>query len=227
MAGLKGQYIQIVNEQGRVIGNGSNQEWFSDKPWCNVKGQGCGIIAALDACYHISGNNRVDKDEYGKRIESFLKCNPLSKLYMHQFFGKYALGLTPWQICRYINQCLKGSYKACYNGRYGHDDMLEKMEEMLDNDIPVIWSLYRMGKKITLYSYKAVTREYIPIAYTNSHYVNAIAVTHDASDVHKTMVKISSWGKLYYIDYDEYLEYVKGSLISSVCSNIILIKKKL
>ena len=227
MASLKGQYIQIVDEQGKIIGNGANQEWFSDSSWCNVKGQGCGIIESLDACYHISGDNRIDREEYAKRIESFLKCIPLSKLYMHKFFGKYSVGITPWQICRYINHCLKGKYKARYNGLYGHEKMLDKMEEMLENDIPVIWSLYRMGKKIRLYTYNSVKGEYVAAAYTNSHYVNAISVIHDACDVHKTMIKISSWGKLYYIDYDEYLEYVGDSFLSSVCSNIILIKKKL
>ena len=225
MAGLKRQYVCITDEQGKIIGNGANQAWFSDSHWCNVSGQGCGIIAALDLCHYVLGQRLVPKAEYEKEIKEFVKAIPLARLYMHEFFGKIAVGLTPIQICRFLNRRLKGKYKVSYNGRNGHNNMLEKMEAMLSNDIPVIWSLYRMGKRLTLYTYKSVTREYVPSASTNSHYVNAISIIRQDSDMHKVMIKISSWGKIFFIDYDEYLEYVGHSILSSVCSNIFFIKK--
>jgi len=223
---LKRPYINIINEKGAIIGNGSNQGWFSSSPWFNVSGQGCGIISSLDACYYIEGNRIISKAQYEFGINDFAKIIVFTKLFMHEFFfKKFAIGITPNQICRFMNKRLKGQYKVSYNGRFGHADLLEKIESQLNNDLPIIWSLYRPRKKITLYTFKSVTREYIPTTSTNSHYVNAIAVIHDAAPNHPTMIKISSWGKIYYIDFDEYLKYTEGSIISAVCSNIFLIKK--
>jgi len=40
------------------------------------------------------------------------------------------------------------------------------------------------------------------------------------------MIEIASWGKRFFIDYDEYLEYVNGSAISEYCSNILAVRRK-
>ena len=97
------------------------------------------------------------------------------------------------------------------------------MEEMLGNNIPVIWGLYRYNRKITLYSYDSINDTYKATASTNSHYVNAIAIIHNDTQIHNTMIKVSSWGQIFYIDYDEYLAYVGNSIISKFCSNIVVI----
>lgn len=222
---LKRPYINITNENGRIIGNGANQGWFSNSPWFNVSGQGCGIISALDTLFYINGNRIITKADYQQAILDFAKNIVFTKLFMHEFFGKFAIGLTPLQITIFLNKKLGTGYKVTYNGRYGHEDMLTKMEDQLQADLPVIWSLYRPRKRITLYTYKSVPGEYIPATTTNSHYVNAIAVIHDAAPNHHTMIKLSSWGKIYFIDYDEYLAYTGNSIISAVTSNIFLIKK--
>ena len=101
------------------------------------------------------------------------------------------------------------------------------MEAMLAMDCPVIWSLYRFKRKIQLYTFDSMSQIYKVSTLVNSHYVNAIGIIQSDAANHSTMIKISSWGKLYYIDYDEYLAYVGNSLISKYCSNIVLIKKKL
>lgn len=226
MANLQRPYISVTNERGIKIGTGGNQGWFSKEPWSNVSGQGCGIISSLDVYFYLSGVKAISKQSYEEAVEDFIRNTLFAKLFMHEFFhGRVVVGITPWQICSYLNRILRGKYKVSYNGRFGHEKMLEKMEWMIDRDIPVIWSLYRMGKKIMLYTYKSVTQEYVPAITTNSHYVNAIGVIHETGGKHSRMVKISSWGKIYYIDYDEYLEYVGSSIISSVCSNIFVIKK--
>ena len=137
-----------------------------------------------------------------------------------------AIGIIPIQICQYLKKVSNKELIAKWNGIHGHKNMLSKMEAMLAMDCPVIWSLYRFKKKINLYTYDNISQSYKIATTTNNHYVNAIGVIHSSNDIHNTMIKISSWGKLYFIDYDEYLAYVGNSIISKYCSNIVLIKKK-
>ena len=224
---LQKPYIVITNENGRVIGNGANQGWFSKAPWRNVSGQGCGIISSLDLCFYLSGKRNIHLEDYQLAVDEFIDTIVFTKFNMHEFLrGKLVIGITPWQICHYLNRKLKGQYKVRYNGRHGHEDMLNKIEAQLKAGIPVIWSLYRMGKRINLYTYKPVLKEYSVATTTNSHYVNIIGIKYEEEGNHRTMLKISSWGKIYYVDYEEYLDYVGTSLLSQVASNIFLVETR-
>ena len=115
---LKRPYINITNENGRIIGNGANQGWFSNSPWFNVSGQGCGIISALDTLFYIKGDRIITKADYQQAILDFAKSIVFTKLFMHEFFGKFAIGLTPLQITKFLNKKLGNGYKVTYNGRY-------------------------------------------------------------------------------------------------------------
>lgn len=120
-------------------------------------------------------------------------------------------------------------------------DMLEQIEEMLSRDIPVILSIgpntpaiwgkkgisfYQRYTKDTpidgeaakpvslagAYHYKAVKHD------INSHYVTVTGMYKDASAA-RIMLRISSWGKPFYIDYEEYREYIHehgGTYTSSI-----------
>lgn len=127
--------------------------------------------------------------------------------------------------------------KWCYGLTYY--DMLELIENMLFHDIPVILSIgpntpnlwgskgitfyhrTNIMKKLNqmlleadkleddkydtdepLYVYKAVSNN------VHGHYVTVTGLIYD-EETTKTMLRISSWGKQYYIDYEEYREYVE------------------
>lgn len=111
-------------------------------------------------------------------------------------------------------------------------DMLEAMEEMLSKDIPVILSIGPNTPKLwgkkgipfyqqsiielpdtsdnssgislppkILYRYKPVKQD------INGHYVTVTGIRKDPN--HRSiMLHISSWGKPYYINYEEYREYI-------------------
>lgn len=98
--------------------------------------------------------------------------------------------------------------------------MLYKIIEMLQKDIPVIFSvgsntqnvfgkykinLYKQNQKYgsdDLYGYDYDTK-------TNSHYMMITgAIVDNLASKHNVMLCVSSWGKKYYVDYWEYRDYI-------------------
>ena len=212
---IKRDYIKIIDSRRGDVSTGGNQMWFGQDIKANMVKQGCGLISAVDLCLYKNNVDLIEAPGYIKEMNRFLRMNKLARFSM-----AVGAGILPSQLCRYINKSLI-IMKATWNGRNGHQDMLEKMQAMLEQDIPVIWGLYRFGKKLNLYTYNNITRKYELATQVNSHYVNALAIVHATGG--KTMIKVSSWGRILYIDYDEYLQYVGTSFISEYCSNIIVI----
>ncbi len=229
--GLRHDYINILDDQGQSIGFGGNQMWFSKKPWINIYGQGCGIIAAVDTYLYLTNRFTISSREYKKLVYEFVNHQFMSRFNMKERIkGRVSIGITPGQIKRYLKWKCRPDIriKAKWNGLNGHDEMLNRMKDTLSNDIPVIWALYRKGKNVGLYVYDHSHGQYKRETYVNSHYVNAIGIIENRNDNqgHRIMIEIASWGKRFFIDYDEYLEYVNGSAISEYCSNILAVRRK-
>ncbi len=250
---LKNDYVKIV-DSNNVYSFGGNQAWFSKNKKANVKGQGCGIISAIDASLYLSNQRIIDQETYKALAKSFLSLNVFSKIFMAEFLPGTAIGILPHQICKYIkkyagsnlaniknnvvdrsahfynsNKLTRGGrYYAHWNGLHGHYDMLNKMKKMIENDLPVIWSLYKMGSAFPLYVYDTDNHQYKQVASTNSHYVNAVSIIEDPLEIngHHVMIEISSWGKKFFIDYEEYLKIIDNSFLSALCSNIVLIVRE-
>jgi hypothetical protein len=220
---LAREYIQIKDDNGKVIGCGFNQSWLSNTDLKGLSNQCCGMISAIDCGLYLANKTSISKHDYLQLCRTFSNTIVFTKLFTKEFFGTISIGILPFQICRYINSMRSIHMKAKWNGIHGHRNMLSTMEEMLGNNIPVIWGLYRYNHRITLYSYDSINDAYKATASTNSHYVNAIAIIHNDTQIHNTMIKVSSWGQIFYIDYDEYLAYVGKSIISKFCSNIVVI----
>jgi hypothetical protein len=135
--------------------------------------------------------------------------------------------------------------KASWKLRLNYYDMYELMEEMLQRDIPVILSIgpntpKLWGKKgISFYElceinyhepgdgpeeaekpyyYKAVKQD------INGHYVTVTALIKDDISS-RIMLRISSWGQLYYINYEEYRDYVE-SIGGTFTSSLVYVRKR-
>ncbi|MCM1084530.1 MAG: hypothetical protein NC428_13780, partial [Clostridium sp.] len=93
-----------------------------------------------------------------------------------------------------------------YNGVNQYDTM----KKMLADNTPVIWGLYSVRKELMFYRYEKGA--YVEEKYVNSHYVVATAIyeQEQADGSYRRMVEVSSWGKRYYIDYDEFLDFTKS-----------------
>ncbi|SDB54945.1 hypothetical protein SAMN02910298_02813 [Pseudobutyrivibrio sp. YE44] len=232
---LTEKYISITGK-GPKPSFGGSQEWFSSTQWKNVRGQGCGLIAAVDCALYISGVNDLNIQEYDSFVEQFLSERKLARLFLHEIkIRKYdnlilSLGILPIQISKYLNKRIRilgAKERFRWNGIHGHKNMYEKIKQMISKNIPVIWSLYSPASKIRLYvsldGGKTFTNKQV---FTNSHYVMITGILEDSNpeSKHPRMLEISSWGQRFYIDYDEYLDYVGGSLLSKYCSNIMYLK---
>ena len=113
-------------------------------------------------------------------------------------------------------------------GRYAVIDMeeyreYEKMKAMIKENLPVVWAIYSKKGRLNLYRFNSAIGKYEVVASTNNHFVTAIAVEESQENQKlRRMIEVSSWGKSFYIDYDEYLEFVGNSLINKYCSNIMV-----
>ena len=93
------------------------------------------------------------------------------------------------------------------------DDNLEIIRGMLKEDIPVIFSyMEKKNEENIMLLYGFTNMEYNVANDTNGHYMTITEVTEYSEDVqdlvgHKTMLRISSWGIKYYVDYDWYAEH--------------------
>ncbi len=216
---------------------------------------GCGTIATADMFLYLARQNNAlqtpvtqmaikDKSEIGysdydiyvraindkytktKRIIAVLGTTVANAI--NTYSGQYGLGL-----------------KAAWKLSLSYYDMLEMIEEMLGKDIPVILSIgpntpNLWGKKgipfyelreidyqetdntdpeaAKPYYYKAVKQD------INGHFVTVTGVIKD--DVTgRIMLRISSWGKQYYINYEEYRDYI-DSAGGTFTSSIVYVTKK-
>lgn len=110
---------------------------------------------------------------------------------------------------------------------------------MIKNDIPVIMSFDNTQQKITNYIFDTALPKELVLYNTNnytsysdettikSHYMTITGVIEYSQDIvlkntneipSEIMLQVSSWGKKYYVSYDEY----KNSL--GVFSNILVIR---
>ena len=231
---LSENFIQVADKAGGPS-FGGNQGWFSGDKFGNLSRQGCGVIAAVDTLLYLSGCYDNSFEKYSHEVDGFCQNRRLAKLFMKEIsFRKYdnfsfAIGILPIQISGFLNRQMKSAGRKIHfkwNGIHGHRDLFFKMKSMISRNIPVIWSLYSHGKQIKLYVKNPADRFVYSGITVNNHYVTATAVYEACSKEYPRMIEISSWGKRYYIDFDEYLEYVGNSLINKYCSNIIYIKTR-
>lgn len=223
---LRKNFISVSGESF-----GGNQEWFYDHR-SNIYGQGCGIIATVDTLLYLNRIYDLSLADYQNQVQQFMNDTRAADLYLHEFKGLkgyFALGILPHQMVRFLNKECKEAVdiRFKWNGLCGHRNLYEKICTQLKKDIPVIMSLYRHNKKLKLYTRKTDGGYVFNGKTVNNHYVTVTGIYEDdtAELLHSKMIEVSSWGKCYYIDYDEFCDYVGASLISKYCSNIITIRK--
>lgn len=207
MRTLKHPFLKI--ETKREMAFGGNQAWFSYK---FLKKTGCGVISAANVLMHLKGKEQISELEY----MDFAKKLWLQYLPVIPGFGMNGLTLMIG-LNRYFMK--KGlPYRACW--KLSAKKMLSRIDEMLGRDMPVILAVgpnfpkFWGKEKLNFYT-KISDEKCIPAVKTKAHFVTV-------TGREGAWLKISSWGKKYYIDIREYREYVKR-YSSPWVSNIIYI----
>lgn len=185
---------------------------------------GCGVIAALDVLLYL------DRVHLGGRCEMFAAAledgsidakeyDELARALSHRFFPIIPkLGINGLMLAAGLNAFFR-RYRFPFRASWGigSSHMTDKISDMLSRDIPVIMSI---GPNFPLFWQKNELSFYTAhpdgemrhACSIKSHYVTVIGM--DESRFH-----ISSWGREYYIDKQEYFSYIRrhsGSLVSNI-----------
>jgi hypothetical protein len=172
---------------------------------------------------------RIINNRYTKTLRFIAVLGPKVASAINSYSESYGLGL-----------------KAGWKWKLTYYDMYDIIEEMLKQDIPVILAIgpnspNLWGKKgIPFYERREIDYQdsdepspenkkpyyYKAVKHNiNGHYVTVTGIIKD--DVAgRIMLRISSWGKQYYINYEEYRDYV-DTAGSTLTSSLIHVKKVL
>jgi len=251
-------YVPVMKESTTYYGG--SQMWFPTKHWFSkdyvLHNYGCGTIAAADMLLYLAMQNEALRSP--ETAIALQGTGPIQynnyDTYVRVINNKYTktrriIAVLGPALATAINDYARTndfSYEASWKWSLTYFDMLDIIEEMLHEDIPVILSIGpntpliwgKIGipfyhkidielpkadetKKVTKDQTKEIpaTHYYKVVQQNiNSHYVNVTGVIRD--DVTGTiMLRISSWGTQYYVNYEEYRDYIEntgGTFTSSV-----------
>ena len=214
-----------------------------------IRNYGCGTIAIADMFLYFAIQNDAMQTSLSEQAISLNReiSYPNYISYVRLINKQYIRTLPFIAVIGPVAAGAVNSYSgffglhlhASWKLKLNYYDMYDLMEEMLHQDIPVILSVgpntpnlwgnrgitfyehceinyYEPGneadKAIRPYYYKAVKHN------IHSHYVTATGIIKD--DINgKIMLRISSWGHMYYINYEEYRDYIEsrgGTFTSSL-----------
>ena len=237
---LQRSYVTVTEEQGRVT-HGGDQSWLSSEV---ARSYGCGLIAAADILRYLRKDTgeALTKEEYLANIETVQKDFPV----------KSSLGITGFGLSRRMNRMFRREGLP-FRARWGMSGrkLERRIREMLQADIPVLLSVgpcfRHKSERLPLYRRKD-GKDYERSSGMKDHYVTVTGWetldtagrgapdTADGSapdtagrDVSESsgvgMMEISSWGEKYYVNFNEYREFVRKN-DNFLFSNILYIRRK-
>lgn len=211
MIALKQPYVRV--QKNGIVSYGGSQMWNESK---SIRVCGCGPVAALDTVLYLSGQSAdpIPQEDYNRE---------LAKLCRKYFPLIQPFGINGLLLAVGMNRLLRKyglpyrSFWAVSGGRFW-----DRMEELLGQDIPVIFSVGPSfpavweKHRLTFYVKKA-DGSYTPASSARAHYVCATGLDEE-------WLRISSWGRMYYVRRDEFDDYVRKHSASLV-SNILMLRK--
>lgn len=209
-----------------IYSYGSNQEWSESKV---MKGYGCGVIASSDVLAYLGLHKRGCQTKelrdlkFEKGAVEYQSYQEYVKVMRKKYFPVMPhFGIPGCMLPFGFNWYFyKNHIPLRAHWSVLPKNLMSGIQKMLDRDIPVILSIglnfpFFWGKKALQIYTKSHDGTYTPIQKVRAHYVTVTGVEDDK-------LCISSWGKEYYIFWEEYRIYVKKHS-SYFASNICLIK---
>lgn len=204
---------------------------------------GCGTVAMSDAELYLTMQNDgyslsvpatldtstgiCGKDEYRDYLEQMY-----SSVYPIWKDGiSCEVGLNPVHMDLGFSTFLKRNGHSTTNVTWAKNSIvgintqkqyvLETVEEMLNDNIPVVFSCHDPSNPIMLYKEYEYVKPKNPDGSRNpkSHYMTIVGLYKYADKNpmdYKYILEVVSWGEIYYIDYDEYAD--KLSYVSNILS---------
>ena len=221
---LQHPFVSVSTE--RDLSYGGSQSFSENK---TMNRCGCGVVAALDWLLYLQKREQpafvsflpktqgpIEKGDYVQLLQT------LSRKYLPLI---YPTGINGLVLAAGLNWLFRREhlpYRAAW--RVTRKGMWDGIAEMLRRDYPVILSvgpnfprLLSGQEKATLYQRNA-HGTFFPSAGVNAHYMTVTAMEGD-------WLRLSSWGREYYLNIPAYEEYVRAHS-SYVFSNILYVEEK-
>lgn len=220
---LKRPYISVNGSYG-----GSQELFKGERGFFNARRarSGCGVVAIADTLGYLTGKTRYSAPDSYKSYFKYIQHRIL--------WLPNRAGMSIYRIAFMFPRLLKDplSKYRCFWG-ISRRRMLPRIEEMLKNDIPVIINI---PKIISIRHRRDKLNLYMPapdnaqnsapgsilraVSKTSAHFV---VITGIYKSFDKIYLQISSWGRKYYIDFDEFSAFTKKTPFGAVFGNILYI----
>ncbi len=217
-------YISVNKDNN--LSYGGNQLWSDDAV---MRQCGCGVIAAADLLLYLSANNsEYSRGPVKELTQSAALPHCLYEKFTTELKRKYLPLLSPFgmnglTLAIGVNMYFL-RWRIPLSARWGvtHRNLWEKMEDMLEQDIPVIFAvgpnfpLVWQNNRLNFYSKSSDS--YFKSNSANAHFITLTGIDDD-------WLRISSWGKQFYISKQEFMKYSKMHSLD-ILSNMLYIRKK-
>ena len=221
---LRHPYLSVKTQDG--LSFGGSQNWCSSRI---MRKYGCGVVGMGDVLLYLGlhrlpcstelqhGLLREDGTLSYPRYERYLRI--LRRRYLGIIPGFGIPGfLVPAAMNRYFRR-----YKINLRSKWcvSQGKLYPRIEDSLARDIPVILSI---GQNLPFWGrhrlrlYRQENGEYLPALEVKAHFVVVTGLENG-------YLQISSWGREYYISWQEHVQYVKKHS-SFLVSNICLVSEK-
>ncbi len=241
--GLQNEYIKVRRKEGGITFGGDQNFYACENPSEieeKKKACGCGIIALADLVLYLAGKDSRYLTEKNRNYVN----RELSEAAYREYFdfvydfvgGIFArVGISGIRLFRRFNRMSKqNGWKLRAGWGLSRKKLLPRIEEMLKSDIPVIlcvpFMLRRKDKEDKLPFYKKEYDEqtgqdtYVAVSYVSAHYVTVTEMFVERDG--EVYLKVSSWGKEYYIRFSEYDTYINTHFLGKILGNILYIRPK-
>ena len=222
---LKNPYPCVEQDDQRSYGG--NQCWSPSK---SMREYGCGVIAWTDLLLYLHRNKTGCAAEFFDRVQergalALEAYNHYADLLRWRYLPILPpLGLNSFVLAGGLN-CYFWRYRVPLRARWGvwSSRLWRAVGQMLDQDIPVILAIgpnfpfLWQQHKVTLYT-KSTQGDYLVSCAVKAHYVTVTGID-------EKWMRVSSWGKEYYVNQAEYTRYVR-KYSCGLFSNIAYIREK-
>lgn len=221
MPRLKNDWIRVKTESGETFGG--NQKNCDHEV---MQKAGCGVIGATDMMLYLGKYHpQYSSSEFSWENE-YLTLEEYNKI-TRKLWNKYlfvipghgmsgfvlALGMNIYFLTHKIPLLAQWGVRPC--------KLQRSIDTMLEKELPVILSVgpnlpfFWQKKKLNLYVKENGT--YVVANQTRSHYMTVL-------ERKGRWLRLSSWGKEYYVDGKEYLQFMR-SYSNCIMNNILFLRK--
>ena len=238
IAGLTREYIQVRRNKDEITYGGDHGVFagaLADSPDGRKCRLGCGVTAFGDLLLYLANNGPQyhikENEEYTNRVLSLEEYKSYYN-WVYDFLGgippKANRGLSGIRLQGRFNQMAhRQGWKLRARWGISGRRMYGRILEMLHEDLPVILCipimLEKRKKDDGIIFYKKYRGQYRKIQRVNAHYITVTGViTEDGGPY----LEIASWGKKFYINWQEYETLIHTHFLGTVLGNILYIRRR-